>query len=130
MPCKKTAALALGVALWLAGGSAASADNTVFVNTDTEISVNNQHIPYILQKDGGVKFTIKNGGAVLYLSSAESGNIITVESGGKAFGGIGMSGCSIIGGVSNNQVTVAGDVYGDVAGGASMSAPVSGNRIP
>ena len=60
------------------GGSAASADNTVFVNTDTEISVNNQHIPYILQKDGGIKFTIKNGGAVLYLSSAESGNIITV----------------------------------------------------
>jgi len=117
-------ALALAVSLWIANGGVAMAED---VTTNTEISGDHSSTGYDLKSVNGVNFTVKENGKVKYISSDKSGNTITVESGGSVTGA--LYGEGIVGGVNNNEITVAGTVNNRVNGGYSGYNSVSGNHV-
>lgn len=122
---KGQTALALAVSLWIAGGSVAWAAD---VDSNTNITDDHSSEGYNLVKDSdgtkgsGVTFTVDNGGKVNFIKSRQSGNIISIASGGQ----VAETYDSIIGGVINNQITLAGTASGKVYGGYFNSGYMSG----
>ena len=128
-------ALAIALSLSMAGGGIAWAAEVkevdqpsfpVTANTTDTVSY------YKLVRDGGgtagsgVKFTVGDGGKINYITSATSGNIIEIKSGGEV---VSRMEFSIEGGVSNNKITVEGNVAGGIRGGKSENELVTGNII-
>ena len=70
---------------------------------------------------------VQDGESKNYISCSGDGNTIIVESGGSVTGH--LYGEGIVGGVNNNEITVAGTVNHRVNGGYSENSSVSGNYV-
>lgn len=134
---KAQAALALAVSLWIANGGVALAENKT-VWTETTIEGDESANAYYLggnnvaaPKGTGIKFTVENGGKVQSISgnspgnAQSSGNTVIVKEGGK----VGPDSDAIIGGLSNNEVSIEGTVTGRVYGGKNISGISTGNHV-
>lgn len=134
---KSQAALALAVSLWIANGGVALAENKT-VWTETTIEGDESANAYYLggnnvaaPKGTGIKFTVENGGKVQSISgnspgnAQSSGNTVIVKEGGK----VGPDTDAIIGGLSNNEVSIEGTVTGRVYGGKNISGISTGNHV-
>ena len=96
---KGQAALALAVSLWIGGSGVALAEEVI----------------------------VQDGESKNYISCSGDDNTIIVESGGSVTGH--LHGEGIVGGVNNNEITVAGTVRYRVNGGYSVDSSVSGNHV-
>ena len=137
-------ALAVALSLSMAGGGVAWAEDepvTGSPKTITSADTSANETVYRLDRTGstidgeagtGVKFILKNGGTVKAIRSYKSGNLIEIENGGNVSGYVKYPNfyVGIHGGISNNKITVYGDVLNDILGGYSEdNNGVTNNKI-
>ena len=138
---KARIALALAISLWIGGAGVAWADEHETVYADKTVNTDESEKNYSLAgnidaaRGEGITFTVESGGKVktiqgndIYVKS--SGNTVTVKSGGEVNASSTFSD-AIIGGTSNNEVTVedGATVTGTVYGGANIGGISTGNHV-
>ena len=123
-------ALAIALSLSMVGGGVAQAED---VDADRTVPPG-APVSYNLINDG-ITFTVASEGDVYSIDSVKSGNTININSGGKVSGAhrvtVGtdyIDGCSIVAGINNNNVSIAGTITGKVFGGLGEGS-VTNNHV-
>ena len=134
---RRSVGVALAIALSLSmasGGVAWGAEATV--TTDTEIPnttyvVDSSTIDFTLagEAGAGITFTVNNGGKVKSVISTQSGNTIIIQSGAEVVKPQYVQNWVLVGGISNNNITVAGSVLGGYVLGGKDSGGVTNNTV-